>query len=132
MRMPGTFNQKTGRMASIVEPSGRVFGGLATLLVTGTPAEKLVEPPVIPLAPGMPWQMAMHRLTLSAKKYLKEGQDEPGRHKALWHTARKLCELGIARSEARKALRQANRLQGEAQELGQEEIEHALDTAYQA
>jgi len=132
MRMPGTFNQKTGRMARVVEPGNGVNGGLATLLNTGTPESVKIEPDVIPIAPGLPWQMASHRLTLTAKKYLKEGQDEPGRHKILWHTARKLCELGVTRDEARKALRQANRLQGEAQELGQEEIEHALDTAYQA
>lgn len=129
MRMPGTFNQKTGRMARIVEPSGLVFKGLASLLVNGTPESKLVEPDVVPIAPGLPWQMAMHRLTLSAKKYLKEGQEEPGRHKVMWHTARKLHELGVSRAEARKALTHANKLRGEDQELGPAEIEHALDTA---
>jgi len=129
MRMPGTFNQKTGRMATIVEPSSTLFSGLATLLTVGTPTVKLIEPDVVPIAPGLPWQMALHRLTLTAKTYLKEGQEEPGRHKVMWHTARKLHELGVSRAEARKALTQANKKRGEDQELGPEEIEHALDTA---
>lgn len=129
MRMPGTFNQKTGRMATIVAPSNIIFTGLSALLTVGTPKEKLIEPDVIPIAPGLPWQMALHRLTLTAKTYLKDGQEEPGRHKVMWHTARKLYELGVSRAEARKALVQANRKRGEDQELGPEEIEHALDTA---
>jgi hypothetical protein len=129
MRMPGTFNQKTGRMARIVESGAGPYSGLAHVMVSQVPKEKLVEPDVVPIAPGLPWQMAMHRLTLSAKKYLKEGQEEPGRHKVCWHTARKLRELGVSRAEARKALTQANRLKGEGQALSFEEIEHALDTA---
>jgi hypothetical protein len=129
MRMPGTFNQKTGRMATIVEPSSRIFGGLATLLTVGTPKEKLIEPDVVPIASGLPWQMALHRLTLTAKTYLKEGQDEPGRHKIVWHTAKKLLEIGVSRAEAHKALAQANKLRGESQELSLEELEHALNTA---
>lgn len=129
MRMPGTFNQKTGRMARIVENTPIVFGGLAELLTTGTPVEVIREPDVVPIAPGLPWQMAMHRLTLTAKEYLKHGQDEPGRHKIAWHTAKKLYELGVSRAEARKALTQANKKRGPSQELSPEEIEHALDTA---
>lgn len=129
MRMPGTYNQKTGRMACIVEPSDAVFRGLDVLMTTGVPEKVLIEPDVVPIKAGLPWQMAMHRLTLSAKKYLKEGQEEPGRHKAMWHAAKKLHELGVSRSEARKALTKANSLKGESQELSPKEIEHALDTA---
>lgn len=129
MRMPGTYNQKTQRMATIVEPSYHIFGPLGDRLMVSTPDDVKVEPDVIPIAPGLPWQMATHRLTLTAKKYLKEGQEEPGRHKVMWHTARKLHELGVSRAEARKALTHANKLCGEDQALGAEEIEHALDTA---
>jgi hypothetical protein len=129
MRMPGTFNQKTGRMARIVEP-GANFHGLAHLLVTGTPEEKLKEPDVIPVKAGTRWQMTMHRLTKMAKDYLKNGQEEPGRHKCMWHTAKKLVELGLPREEIRRALTQANKKRGEAQALAASEIEHALDTAF--
>jgi len=129
MRMPGTYNQKTGRMARIVEP-GVTFHGLGHLLVAGTPDSVLKEPDVVPLQPGLRWQHALHKLTLSSKTYLKEGHAEPGRHKVMWHTARKLHELGISREEARRALTQANRLKGESEELGADQIEHALDTAF--
>jgi hypothetical protein len=129
MRMPGTFNQKTGRMARIVNANDEPYGGLAHALTLATPEAKLAVHETVPIAPGLPWQMAMHRLTLSAKKYLKEGHEEPGRHKVMWHTARKLHELGVSRAEARKALTQANEKQGPKQMLSPEEIEHALDTA---
>jgi hypothetical protein len=129
MRMPGTYNQKTGRIARIVEP-GVTFHGLADLLVTGTPEDKLKEPDVIPVAAGTCWQKCTHRLTLSARTYLREGRAEPGRHKAMWHTAKKLQELGLPREEVYRALVQADKKQGETQRLGLEAIEHALDTAF--
>lgn len=129
MRMPGTFNQKTGQMARVVEPSGAVYLGLASLLVQGTPTEVFHEPDVVQAAPGTKWQKVLHKMTLSAKLYLKEGKEEPGRHKVVFHTAKKFYELGISRAEARKALTQANRLRGPSQELSPEEIEHALNTA---
>jgi hypothetical protein len=130
MRMPGTFNQKTHRMARIVDVGAGSFEGFASLLVTGTPDKVFIEPEVRPLAPGTPWQKVVSSLTLMAKDYLKTGREEPGRHKAMWHTARMLQERGIGRDEARKALRQANRLRGKSQELSAEEVEHALDTAF--
>lgn len=130
MRMPGTFNQKTGRMARVVDRGDGIFGGLATLLACGVPSDKLIDPPVVTLRKGTPWQKARHKLTLTAKGYLDKGQEEPGRHKIMWHTAKKLHELGVDRSEARKALRHANKLRGEKQSLTAEEVEHALDTAY--
>lgn len=129
MRMPGTFNQKTGRMARIIEP-GVTFYGLGDILVTGTPDDKLHEPDVEQVAPGTKWQKTLHLLTLSARTYLKQGQAEPGRHKAMWHTAKKLQELGLPRTEVRRALAQANKKQGEEQELSASEVEHALDTAF--
>jgi hypothetical protein len=130
MRCPFTFNQKTGQMARIIEPSGVIFGGLANLLTVGTPTEKLIDPPAPVLRKGLPWQLVQHCLTKTAKDYLKEGQEEPGRHKVVWHTARRLMELGVDRDEARRAIRQANKRRGPSQELSAEEIEHGLDTAY--
>jgi hypothetical protein len=129
MRMPGTYNQKTKRMARVLIPSDTIYEGLASIMETGTPRKVLIEPDVVPLAEGTPWQKTMHKLTLSARTYLKEGKEEPGRHKVCFHTAKKLMELGVSRAEARKALRQANKLRGTSQELSPEEIEHALDTA---
>ena len=130
MRMPGTFNQKTRRMARIVEPGSGVFGGLGSILVSQVPKDKLVEPPPPRVIPGRRWQQVSNALTKTAKDYLKGGQEEPGRHKVMWHTAKKLHELGVERDECRRALTQANRKRGRSQELSAEEIEHALDTAY--
>jgi hypothetical protein len=117
-------------MARIVDVGAGSFEGFSSLLVTGTPDKVFIEPEVRPLAPGTPWQKVVSSLTLMAKDYLKAGREEPGRHKAMWHTARMLQERGIGRDEARKALRQANRLRGKSQELSAEEVEHALDTAF--
>ena len=89
------------------------------------------EPPT-GIARGQRWQSVYSHLTMSAQEYLTRGKAEPGRHKVMWHTARKLQELGVTRAEARRALRWANALQGEEEELEPEQIEHALDTAYNA
>jgi hypothetical protein len=48
----------------------------------------------------------------------------------MWHTAKKLQELGCSREEARKALRWANRLKGKEAALPRDQVEHALATAY--
>lgn len=131
MRCPGTINVKTGRMAQFVHATDHVFGGLAELLVTGTPKEAVSDPePAEGVAPGQPWQDVFPHLTRMAQEYLKFGQEEPGRHKVMWHTAKKLHELGVTRQEAWRALYWANRLKGKREELPREQIRHALDTAY--
>lgn len=130
MRMPGTFNQKTGRMARVVEAGDGPIGGLAHILISITPKDKLVDPPPPVVRRGVPWQLLAHQLTLTARNYLTQGQEEPGRHKAMWHAAKKLSELGLTRESARAALMKADRLRGEANALGAEAVDHALDTAF--
>lgn len=131
MRCPGTINIKTGRAAKFVHATDRMFEGMATLLVTGTPSRELWDPePVKGVLAGQPWQMVFAHLTLSAQTYLTRGKEEPGRHKVMWHTAKKLAELGVTREEAGRALRWANALAGKDEELDQGQVKHALDTAY--
>lgn len=131
MRCPGTINMKTGRQARFVEWPDTVFGGLATRLVVGTPKRFLVDPePPVGIAAGLPWQEVFTHLTRTAQMYLSTGQEEPGRHKVLWHTAKKFQELGVSKDEARRALRWANRLKGKEAKLPLEQVEHALSTAY--
>jgi len=131
MRCPGTVNVKTGRTAKFIYATDRVFVGLANLLVTGTPKQALTDPePTEGVAAGQPWQMVFSHLTRMAQEYLTQGQAEPGRHKVMWHTAKKLRELGVTRAEARRALSWANALQGEQEELPADQVKHALDTAY--
>ena len=129
MRCPATVNQKTGRETAIICPGSGQHVGYSQLLVTGTPATVYAEPDVNAI-PGRTWQLAFSDLTRMAQNYLQNGQEEPTRHKVLWHTARKLMEVGCTREEARKAVTRANSLCGEDQELSPEEIEHAIDTAY--
>ncbi len=132
MRCPGTFNKKTGRMARFLYATDEVFVGLACRLTADTPKMALSDPePAEGVAHGQPWQMVYAHLTRMAQDYLTKGQEEPGRHKVMWHTAKKLQELGVSRTEARKALRWANRLKGKEEKLPPDQIKHALDTAYE-
>jgi len=131
MRCPGTVNVKTGRTAEFVHATDYVFKGLAELIVSGTPSAALTDPePPTDLEAGLPWQEVFPHLTRMAQTYLSQGQEEPGRHKVMWHTAKKLHELGVTRQEARKALRWANALKGEDAALPPDQVKHALDTAY--
>jgi hypothetical protein len=131
MRCPGTINMKTGREASIIDSDWGKYYSLAQSLVDNTPDSVMVDPePPSGLRAGMTWQEATVHLTLTAKEYLSSGRDEPGRHKVMWHTAKKLQEVGVTRAEARRALKRANSLRGEDSELPPDQIEHALNTAY--
>ena len=131
MRCPGTINIKTGRPTKLIHATDRVYNGLARIMST-IPKKYLVDPePTEGVAPGQPWQMVVPHLTRMAQDYVSRGQEEPGRHKVMWHTAKKFQELGVSRVEARKALMWANRLRGEDSALPPDQIKHALDTAYQ-
>jgi hypothetical protein len=133
MRCPGTTNSKTGRGARLLEP-GAPHPGLARRLVTGTPPELFVPPP--PSAPGvgLPWQAAVPHMTATAREFIANGWQEPGRHRAMWHTAKRLQEAGVSREEAEKALwignKQCRRGDGKPGMLTPEEVNHSLDTAY--
>jgi hypothetical protein len=80
---------------------------------------------------GQRWQKVFTYMTKMAQGYLTVGQEEPGRHKVMWHTAKKLYELGVTRREARRALKHADSLKGEKERLGDEQIEAALDAVYE-
>lgn len=130
MRMPGTRNIKTKRVADFVEPSAVVFSGLESLLVTGTPPNRLVEPAVGEVKPGRSWKAVFPELTRMAQQYLTLGKEEPGRHETVWHTVKKLHEVGVTKEETRKAITRANALRGEDEALEPIELENALKTVY--
>jgi hypothetical protein len=130
MRMPGTVNTKTGKMATFIRTSQWQHEGLAQLLAVGTPDSVFNEPEISVLPVGTPWQMVFTKLTLQAQNYLTKGKEDPGRHTTCWHTARKLQELGIDITQARIALQYANSILGEEMALSPADIEHALKTAY--
>lgn len=133
MRMPGTVNLKTGKPSLLVNATDHIYEGLGQTLIKLVP-DTVYRDPEIPtgVKPGQKWQKVFPHLTLMAQNYLMRGQEEPGRHKVMWHTAKKLSELGVTKEEARKALTRANGLRGEDEKLPPEQVEHALDTAYEA
>lgn len=130
MRCPGTVNQKTGRLALFEIASTCRYDGITQRLVDGVPPAAMVDPVVEGVVPGQKWTKVFPHLTKTAQDYLKFGQVEPGRHKVMWHTAKKLQELGVTREEAYRALARANALRGRDEELEADQIGHALDTAY--
>lgn len=134
MRCPGTKNMKTGRMARILHDNRHVFRGLSELMVTGTPIEVLMEPEPTGTCEGLPWQYAMSHVTIKARTFCLEGWQEPGRHEAMWHTVKKMQEVGIIKAEAEKAVRHGNSLcrngMGQISPLHEKDVRHALDSVY--
>jgi len=128
MRCPGTLNTKTGRQTTLLQ-EGKSHIGLTKLLIVGTPPEEFTQPETSTLPEGAAWALAFPHLTLKAKKFLIEGWEEPGRHDAMWHTARKLYELGINKDQAREALCYGN-VMCRPKPLSDRDIEHALASAF--
>jgi hypothetical protein len=120
-------------MATILH-DGVEHPGLASRLITLTPNEIYQEFEAQGDLTGKPWQYAVNYLTNKAKTFLTSGWQEPGRHEAAWHTAKRLQESGVTIEEARKALYWGNGMcrdgAGESAPLKKHEIEHALKTAY--
>jgi hypothetical protein len=133
MRCPGTVNVKTGRVSCFINAPTNIYEGLAVALTLATPKQALKDPePPQGIVPGSSWQDVFTHLTKMAQGYLLFGHEEPGRHKVMWHTAKKLQELGVSRQEARRAIRWANQLKGKEAALPRDQVEHALGTAYGA
>jgi hypothetical protein len=106
-----------------------MYQGLAALLVTGTPPEVFVEHPIIQ-GTGRTWQLAFSDLTKTAQEYLQNGQEEPTRHKVLYHTVRKLAEVGCTKEETYKAVYRANTLCGESHALDKREVDRIVEEVY--
>lgn len=130
MRVPGTPNVKTGKLATFLTAALQIHDGLAEQLVSLTPERVFHEPDPGQFPPGTPWQLAVTKLTKKAQDYLLKGKQDPGRHETMWHTCQKLFEVGIERAETRKALQWANSLLGPDLELPPEQIETDLDQVY--
>lgn len=107
MRCPGTVNHKTGRLAVLEQP-GVLHPGLDARLTTAVPPEEFKIVARTSLPEGTPWQIVYPRLTNAARRYLDNGQTEPGRHAAAMACAYSLRDAGLHRTEAVKALIQGN------------------------
>lgn len=139
MRCPGTVNQKTGNVTSLLVDSAEVFEELPRILSAAVPPELFEPQPIITLPAGTPWQAVFCHLTLRAQDYLTNGKDEPGRHDTAFHVALTLAEAGLPRDEVRRAIQYGNDLWDkrhpeeaavEPRALKPQDIEHSLDTAF--
>lgn len=128
-RLPGTVNLKTGREAKILQYQEKPFSWLFNFLIRFTPDE-VFEEPIIIRKPGQPWWSVVSHLSMSSREYLEKGKCEPGRHKVAFHTAKSFYEFGISKLEAWKALKMANKLAGEEEELKLDQLQHCLDEGY--
>lgn len=92
-RMPWTINTKTGRLAQVIawpknDPWFRPEVGL----------EWAGDPPPPPETVNLPqttWQQAFPHLTKTAKEFIMDGVDSPGRHHAAVAAARSLRDAQI-------------------------------------
>lgn len=101
-RLPGSTNQKSGRLVTILEPGER-SRGLGDRLGR---FECRLDTAQAPHVSGVrTWQRVFHSLTVTARRFITEGVDEPGRHGACYAAAASMKELGVSIESAAQAVR---------------------------
>lgn len=130
MRCPGTVNLKTGRTATVVNGMTHVFDLLGNQLIAGTPEESLAHEPRGMVSSSKTWKEAYPFLTWACRRYLMEGQSEPGRHTALWLLIKNLHEHGVEKEQAEDAASYANMLRGHDEALPTREVEKIITQVY--
>jgi len=97
VRCPGSINQKTGAQ-SVVEywqGEGKSIGELFNL-ECATPER------AHPLQNSTSLSDVLPHLTATARKFILDGVESPGRHSACFHTAKLMKELAVPESAARR------------------------------
>lgn len=105
-RLPGSFNQKSGRRAELLT-LGRLAETLPAALHTWAESQDPHEHQSPCAAARDPdrWQPAIDLIPhATARIFLTEGVPEPGRHSAAFHTAAALCEVGVSLSATLRAV----------------------------
>jgi hypothetical protein len=107
VRLPGTINTKTGRLAQFLgvgEPDQRIHSELLRRFGLSSPSGHIPRPT------AGDWRRNYHLLTGRAKRFLALGWEEPGRHSAAFATAASLAEIGVGEEDIeRLVLRGASR-----------------------
>ena len=96
VRLPGTINTKTGRLAQFLhvgEPHDGLYSTLLGRFGVSSPQGN------VPRTAGGNWRRSYHLLTWRAKQFLTEGVEEPGRHSAAFACARSLAEIGAGETD---------------------------------
>lgn len=127
MRMPGTINQKTGKMAFIARV-GSVNQYVASDMVKATPPEAFVVREIDPIEGGRKWQDVVSALTLRAANFIRFGTEEPGRHATIYATLMSLRDHGVLEDEARKAVTWGNN--ATTPPLEESEVERIIKQVY--
>lgn len=130
MRCPGTVNLKTGKRGSIVTDYTEAFCALGEDMIRLAPKNTFDTSRVVVVDSSSPWQVAFPHLTRRAQDYLTSGKEEPGRHATMWHTVKKLYEVGVSEDAARAAIEHANMVLGHSQALPDREIDRTITTIY--
>jgi hypothetical protein len=95
VRCPGTINQKSGRMAVYEFGSGKGHTVNTLLKYRLVP-----EPVTAPAKNTANLSDIMPHLTVTARRFILDGVETPGRHSAVYHTAKLLRELGVSYDKA--------------------------------
>jgi hypothetical protein len=110
-RCPGTVNQKTGQLATILRrySSWPLTGLPAKVILTAFP-EETERPTKKLLKFSLKIGDLLPYLSQRAANYLTEGVGSPGRHSAAYAAAKSLQELGVAEENAEKMVQMGGRL----------------------
>lgn len=103
-RLPGSINQRTGRMAQFIQ-AGQSKDAIPASRIVALSAghDEPTSECEHPESDGT-WRDVWSHLTATAQNFIEHGAFKGERHDRLWHTARKLRELGVGELSAWEAL----------------------------
>lgn len=96
-RLPGSINQKTGRVCGVVT-EGEQLSTAAMVRLTQL-SQGYSEPLRVPNVGGS-WKSHLHLLPQDVLRFISEGVTEPGRHRMAYKTAAYLKDLGTPELDA--------------------------------
>jgi hypothetical protein len=125
VRCPGSVNQKTGKRAEVEfhEGLGKNIEDLAPLAAPETE-------PVRPIENNRNLSNVLPHLTVTARRYILDGVETPGRHSAAFHAAKLLKELGVPYEAARAWIKNGAWLCKPTDKQFRDDVEHTIRRLY--
>jgi len=102
VRLPGTINHKTGRMAELITPGQFEPPSMTNHVIAF--AREIARPQGAPESFDLDWKDVKDELTDRARRFLDVGAPEGVRHETCWHVCRALYEKGVKKISAADAL----------------------------